>query len=169
MSRRRLAVAAVALAAAVLPVSASAKVPQETIWLVSGKHKTKVTEAQLDRIVDRSSAKQLRGVVIVVTLGTQTKRGSALGYKQFRIRAAQNVALSDVRALTADVEQWNADHRGYAGMTLAGLEHYDPVITKTGDRIVRATRTSYCIESTTRGETAFKDGPSATIALGRCS
>lgn len=78
-----------------------------------------------------------------------------------------NAAQGDVRASVPAMEAYNADHGSYAGATLAYLRaKYDAGMPEIS--IVRATRSSYCIERTVGSATYHKDGPAADILPGRC-
>ena len=70
-----------------------------------------------------------------------------------------------VRAAIPALEAYNADHGTYKGVTLGALRSYDAGVS--GVRIVRATATSYCLEST--GSGAFhKTGSAGEILPGAC-
>jgi hypothetical protein len=70
-----------------------------------------------------------------------------------------------VRMAIPALEAYNADHNSYMGVTLGKLRRYDTGVT--GVRVVRATATSYCLEST--GPGAFhKNGPAGQILPGAC-
>jgi hypothetical protein len=75
-------------------------------------------------------------------------------------------AESNVRAAIPALEAYNADHGSYRGATLRGLREYD--LGVTGVRIVRATGTTYCLESHWRGAVASKAGPAADIVDAAC-
>ena len=70
-----------------------------------------------------------------------------------------------VRMAIPAVEAYNADHNSYKGVTLGALRQYDMGVT--GIRVVRATATTYCLESTGPG-TFQKAGPAAQILAGAC-
>jgi hypothetical protein len=76
---------------------------------------------------------------------------------------------NEIRRAMPDVESYNADNgaRGYSGMTPAALRRYDRKLSPQL-KVVRASTTEYCIQVTVNGVTAKKDGPAATIMLGRC-
>jgi hypothetical protein len=72
-----------------------------------------------------------------------------------------------VRAAIPGIEAWNADHNGYTGMSLAGLQMtYDAGIANV--EIVSANATSYCLQSTAGTPTYHKAGPAADILPGPC-
>jgi len=79
---------------------------------------------------------------------------------------SETTAQQRIRAAVPAIEGYAADHNGYAGMTIAALRQYDPAIA--GITIVRATRTTYCIESGTGADQFHKDGPGSAPAPGAC-
>ncbi len=107
----------------------------------------------------------------------------ASGYRSFAINAAWNAAAANVRTAIASVEMYESDNHpgsrydpnsscnnsGYNGMTIKRLAHaYDLNLPKEHLVIVRATRTSYCMQSTVDGITVFKNGPKALMKIGHC-
>jgi hypothetical protein len=70
-----------------------------------------------------------------------------------------------VRMAIPALEAYNADHGTYKGVTLGALRQYDMGVT--GIRVVRATATSYCLESTGPGA-YHKTGPAGEILPGAC-
>jgi hypothetical protein len=72
---------------------------------------------------------------------------------------------TSVRAAIPALEAYNADHGTYRGVTLGALRQYDTGVT--GVRIVRATATTYCVESTD-SPPFHKAGPAAPIVRGTC-
>ena len=94
-------------------------------------------------------------------------------YLSFRDRANDKAAQANVRAAVPAVEAYNADNvklnasRGYDGMTSAGLKTaYDQGLRNFD--VVRATSTSYCIQSQVGQNTYKKAGPAADISSGAC-
>ena len=75
-------------------------------------------------------------------------------------------AAANLRAAVPSLEAYYADHATYAGATLTELRRYDSAVT--GVKTVSASETSYCIQSTFRGTTVFRNGPSAPILPGAC-
>jgi hypothetical protein len=76
-------------------------------------------------------------------------------------------AQTNLRAAIPGIEAWNADHGTYAGMTVKKLRaKYDYGIPDI--KIVRASKSSYCVESTAAGETWSYRGPAGPLARGRC-
>jgi type IV pilus assembly protein PilA len=88
-------------------------------------------------------------------------------YLSFRSRAEKSAAQANVRAAIPGVEAYYADHNTYSSLTSAVLKaSYDAGIK--GVNVVRATSTSYCIQSTVGQQTYNKGGPAASIASGAC-
>ena len=94
-------------------------------------------------------------------------------YLSFRDRANDKAAQANVRAAVPAVEAYNADNvklnasRGYDGMTSANLKTaYDQGLRNFD--VVRATSTSYCIQSQVGGKNWKKGGPNGTIVTGTC-
>jgi hypothetical protein len=84
------------------------------------------------------------------------------------LQAPTYEAATNVRAAIPAIEAWNADRGTYAGMTVKKLRgRYDAGIPETVT-IVRATRTTYCVESTANGETYSFRGPHGPLAPGGC-
>lgn len=75
-------------------------------------------------------------------------------------------AQQRIRNAIPAMEAYAADHRGYAGATIAALQRYDASITDI--TIVRATSNTYCIESGTGAEQYHKNGPGEPIVSGPC-
>jgi type IV pilus assembly protein PilA len=91
------------------------------------------------------------------------------GYLSFRDRANKSAAQANVRAAVPGMEAFNADHAtGYAGVTLTVLQaSYDAAIKNIA--IVRANKTSYCIQNTKPGTVTYKKGgPNGDIVSGAC-
>jgi type IV pilus assembly protein PilA len=88
-------------------------------------------------------------------------------YLSFRGRAEKSAAQADVRASIPGVEAFYADHNTYSNLTSAVLKaSYDQGIKNV--QVVRATSSSYCIESKVGQNTYKKGGPAADIASGAC-
>jgi type IV pilus assembly protein PilA len=88
-------------------------------------------------------------------------------YLSFRGRAEKSAAQADVRASIPGVEAYYADHNTYSSLTSAVLKaSYDQGIKNV--QVVRATGTSYCIQSQVGQNTYKKGGPAADIASGAC-
>jgi prepilin-type N-terminal cleavage/methylation domain-containing protein len=88
-------------------------------------------------------------------------------YLSFRGRAEKSAAQADVRAAIPGVEAFYADHNTYSNLTSAVLKvSYDQGIKNV--QVVRATSTSYCIQSTVGQNTYKKAGPAADITSTAC-
>ena len=90
-------------------------------------------------------------------------------YLSFRARAERSAAQANVRAAIPGVEAYYADHTatGYSGLTSAVLKaSYDAGIKNV--QVVRATTSSYCIQSTVGQAIYKKGGPAADITSGAC-
>ena len=76
-------------------------------------------------------------------------------------------AQTNLRAAIPGIEAWNADHGTYAGMTVKKLRaKYDYGIPDV--KIVKASKTAYCVESTAGGETWSYRGPTRGFVAGSC-
>lgn len=71
-----------------------------------------------------------------------------------------------LRAAVPAMEAYAADHNGYAGMTIEALRKYDAGIIDI--TIVRATRTTYCVETGTGADEFHRNGPAEPNAPGPC-
>ena len=75
---------------------------------------------------------------------------------------------TDLRAAVPAIEAWYIDHGKYAGMTIDQLRaQYDYGIP-SGILVARATRRSYCVESTANGDTWSYGGPRRGFRHGGC-
>jgi hypothetical protein len=72
---------------------------------------------------------------------------------------------TSVRAAIPALEAYNADHNSYRGATLRTLRQYDMGVASI--RVVRATATTYCLESTV-APPYHKTGPAGPILPGGC-
>jgi hypothetical protein len=75
-------------------------------------------------------------------------------------------AEQKIRYAIPAMEAYAADHGGYAGMTVAALRTYDESVADI--TIIRATRSTYCVESGSGADQRHKDGPGAAITAGAC-
>jgi type IV pilus assembly protein PilA len=88
-------------------------------------------------------------------------------YLSFRSRAEISAAKANVRASIPGVEAYYADHNTYVGLTSAVLKaSYDAGIKNV--QVVRATASSYCVQSTVGQAIYKKGGPSADITVTAC-
>lgn len=99
--------------------------------------------------------------------GGATLYASDKQVQRIRHRAAAAEAQTNLRASIPAIEAWNADHGTYVGATLDTLRrNYDYGLKEVV--VVRAGRTTYCIESTVDGVTYSKAGPAAELAPRSC-
>jgi hypothetical protein len=83
-------------------------------------------------------------------------------------RASSGDAQTDLRSAVPAIEAWYADHGKYAGMTTEQLRlQYDYGIPSS-IRVVRATKTAYCVETTVEGDTWSYWGPRRGFRHGGC-
>lgn len=176
------ALASVTLAPA--EAAASTKPPLKRpliILTVNGKPK-RVSEAQLQKLVFLLSPRALRTATITIRLNGRTHSGTAASYRLFLIQTRQAVAANHARDMLLAVESYHADNTGvstdidrnsktsgYAGMTLSLLRsHYDHTLSPSIEAVRFASSNSYCLEATVKGQTVRKNGPNASIEVGRC-
>ena len=88
-------------------------------------------------------------------------------YLGFREDANETAVQSNIRAAIPAVETYFADNGTYVGMNLAALEAIDAGIPATLN-VASAAAATYCIDITSGGETARKNGPQADIELLAC-
>jgi hypothetical protein len=75
-------------------------------------------------------------------------------------------AAASVRAAVPAIEAYRADRGTYAGLTLARIRSYDRAVR--GVAVKRASKNSYCIQSTAAGPIVHYDGPRGPVRRGRC-
>ena len=78
----------------------------------------------------------------------------------------EHAARARLIAALPAIEAFASENDGYAGMTLAALRRYDAAIRDI--RIVRAARTTYCIEAGSGDATYHKAGPLQPAQRGAC-
>jgi hypothetical protein len=84
--------------------------------------------------------------------------------------AADQEALTNVRAAIPAIEAWNADHGTYKGMTEAALNgDYDRTIGDSVRLVGPLTKDVYCVESTVGSATWHKAGPRGLVEGGSCA
>jgi hypothetical protein len=84
--------------------------------------------------------------------------------------AADQEALTNVRAAIPAIEAWNADHGTYKGMTEAALNgDYDRTIGDSVRLVGPLTKDVYCVESTVGSATWHKAGPRGLVESGSCA
>ena len=117
-------------------------------------------------------------LVVVIVLANLAAIALPL-YVSFRVRAYKAAAQANVRDAipaaiaygtdnlgTASDVDGNAATTGYAGMTLARMQTYDPRVQNI--RVFSASTLTYCIDSTVGGYIYKKAGPAAAIVFGVC-
>ena len=107
-------------------------------------------------------------LVVIIILGVLMAIAipSYLGFKD---RANKSAAQANVRSAVPGIEAYAADHNGYVGVTLAGLQaSYDAGIKNITFGATAPSATTYCIQSTVGAYTFFKNGPGADILSGVC-
>ncbi len=86
---------------------------------------------------------------------------------QVAAEIATSAAQAHVRAAVPALEAYNADHGGYGGVTVGGLQQsYDAGIRDI--TIVRADASTYCVESGSGSVVYHKVGPAGDIVRGAC-
>lgn len=75
-------------------------------------------------------------------------------------------AAARVRAAVPAIEVYRADRGTYAGLTLAKIRAYDRSVR--GIAVKRATKVSYCVQSTLTGPVVHFDGPKGPVRRGPC-
>jgi hypothetical protein len=103
----------------------------------------------------------LRGLALLAT-GLIVVTASAAGTSPRHCCPQDWVQLASGAAASYALE-----HGGYDGLTSDALDHYDSRVRYVD--VVRADASTYCLESTIAGRSAFKNGPSARVLLGTCS
>ena len=107
-------------------------------------------------------------LVVVIILGILTAI-AVPSYLSFRGRSNDAAAKANVRTIIPDIEQYNADNNGYAGMTMTGLQAtYDASIDPSKYTLKSVTATSYCVDSSSGTSVWNKAGPNAQIVAGAC-
>lgn len=81
-------------------------------------------------------------------------------------RTAVPEAAADVRAAIPAIEAYRADHSTYVGLTLAKIRAWDRSVRRIA--VKRATKNSYCIQSTAPGAVVHFAGPRGPVRTGRC-
>jgi type IV pilus assembly protein PilA len=92
---------------------------------------------------------------------------SYLGYER---RASTTTAKANLRAALPAVEGYYHDHATYdeASMTVAALRGYDQGMSP-GISVISGSDHTYCIRSTHRDATVFKNGPGAAVTDVACT
>ena len=101
-------------------------------------------------------------VLLAVACGTKASKNENAP-DEANLRAS----VANLRASIPAIEAYYQDNNTYIGLTLTGLQSIDAGIR--GISIVSASEQTYCVEATSGGSRAFKNGPSGEIMLGSCS
>jgi prepilin-type N-terminal cleavage/methylation domain-containing protein len=90
-------------------------------------------------------------------------------YIAFDRRANDATAQSNVHIVLPSIEAYYADHKTYAGMTLAALHSdYDSAIVPSSYSLTNLGDSSYCVSSSSGNRTWKRQGPGAPIVQGGC-
>lgn len=121
--------------------------------------------APLSRLADEESGFTLLELIIVIfVLGILT----AIAVPTFislQARADKGAAMTNVRAVTSDVEAYYADNGTFDGISAAVLQaNYDKSIEVALVQIVSVGGTSFMICSKSHGYFGYKLGPAAVIS-----
>jgi len=76
------------------------------------------------------------------------------------------IAMTMVRSDIPSIEAYWSDHNTYVGITVAKLRAYDSGLSSI--EIVRARKTTFCVQTNVLGSWAHYAGPSGIIRAGRC-
>jgi Tfp pilus assembly protein PilE len=169
----------------VLPGLAFSAREGTVVFLVVGGRSTPISGPALEsKVRTMTDAQARKATIVVVADGVIVREAPASSYRDFVLKADRARVLSTVRDAIPLIEEYRADNvprgahdpdaaqsttdSGYTGMTIATLSVYDVTLPQEHVVLVRASRRSYCVQSTSYGQTAFKNGPSAKVALGHC-
>ena len=101
-----------------------------------------------------------------VTTRVDTHAAQQLQQSAVAPEAALAEAQNAVRSAVTALEAYNADHGGYTGATLAGLQQYDPSLVNV--TVASSSPTDYCLLSVVGTAVASKHGPAGDIVQGGC-
>ena len=127
----------------------------------------------IHRLSKRISASERQGgftlielLVVIIIIGILLAV-AVPSYLNFRTRAQNSAAQSQVRAAVPSAEAYFADNGTYVGMDTADLRGYDPGVQATVEGVANAT--SYCLRSVGT-PFHYKQGPAdASIDTTACS
>jgi len=124
------------------------------------------TARRADRNAERSGFTMIELLIVTMVFGILVAI-AVPSYLGFRDRTADSSAKANVRAALPAVQAFRAENGTYMGMTVAGLQGIDQTVKLDGDPVV--TETSYCVDSTVRGNTWRITGPgNAAPVTGAC-
>jgi type IV pilus assembly protein PilA len=108
-------------------------------------------------------------LVVIIILGILLAI-AVPSYLSFRTRAQKSAAQANIRAAIPGIEEWNADHDGYTGMTPANLRaSVDAGIKNITFKAGSVSTVSYCVYNTSPANVTYhKSGPGADITTGGC-
>ena len=110
-------------------------------------------------------------LVVIIILGILVAI-AVPSYLSFRDKASNTSAQANVRTIVPSIESFFSDNGTYVGMTLATLKStYDQAIDTTKYALPAGdlSASSYCVSSTTNGQTWSKTGPAGTITNAACA
>lgn len=111
-------------------------------------------------------------LVIVMAIIAILLAVTVASYRGVREEADESAAEANIRVVLPSINAYYVDNHTYETMTLAGLKAVydrgiDPAKYSFGSP-GNLTESSYCIESTSGGETYRKAGPAVDIVPGSC-
>ena len=83
-------------------------------------------------------------------------------------RASESAAQANLRTALPALTAYHADNDSYAGITLAALKSYDQAVSPDIS-VLSSSAAGYCLRSTHRGESYYKNGPGGDITATPCS
>jgi len=89
-------------------------------------------------------------------------------YLGFDGRANKSAAQANLRTVLPALAAYHADNDSYAGITLSALESYDQAVSPDIS-VLSSSAAGYCLRSTHRGESYYKNGPGGDITATPCS
>ena len=124
------------------------------------------TARRVDRGSERSGFTMIELLIVIMIFGILVAI-AVPSYLGFRDRTADSSAKANVRAALPAVRAFRAENGTYVGMTASALQGIDQTVKLDGDPVV--TETSYCLDSTVRGNTWKITWPDSTIPVtGAC-
>ena len=124
------------------------------------------TARRVDRNPERSGFTAIELLIVIMIFGILVAI-AVPSYLGFRDRTADTSAKANVRAVLPAVRAFRAENGTYSGMTVAELQGIDQSVELDGDPVV--TETTYCVDSTVRGNTWRIAGPGNPVpVVGAC-
>jgi type IV pilus assembly protein PilA len=110
-------------------------------------------------------------LVVIIILGILVAI-AVPSYLSFAGRAKDSAAMADVRAIVPSIEAYYSDLGDYSAMSLTALKtSYDQSIddgATTPYALSGLGASTYCVQATVGGQSAFKNGPAAKVLAGSC-